>query len=132
VKITEYLKSGQVKSNVAKMGHPDLWWVSDEGHPSLFLGRWNCVLGVKMHLPASVTTEPDGRDVGIARHRACSTGRRLGGLIDDGCSIRSDEGDARVDYRDGSESACGMELFEECEDLIAVPNPLFNIDEVRQ
>lgn len=90
------------------------------------------ILGVKVQLPAPVTTEPNTGDIGIAGQCACTTSGCLGGVIDDGGDVRSEERNAWIKKFDWSESAVLMKLLDESKDLVPVPYLLFDTGEVGQ
>ena len=90
------------------------------------------ILGVKVQLPAPVTTEPNTGDIGIAGQCACTTSWRLGGVIDEGGDVRSDERNAWIKKFDWSKGAVLMKLFDESKHLVPVPYLLFDTGEVGQ
>jgi hypothetical protein len=88
------------------------------------------VLGVKMHLPATVAVKPDSRYVRFSGQSASAAGGRLRGVIHEGGDIRSEEDDLRIKNLDRGKTAVLMKLPDEGENLIPVPYLLFDINKV--
>ena len=90
------------------------------------------VLGVKMHLPATVAVHPNSGYVCFAGHRVSATGGILRSVIHESGDIGAEELNMWIKKLDGRESALLMESGDKSENLIPVPYLLFDTGEVGQ
>jgi hypothetical protein len=106
-------------------------WIAGAGQHKPLLGR-NGILRMKVHLPAAIATNPDSSNVRVTRHCAGAAGRRLCGVIHERGDIGAEEDHMGIEGFDGSKGTLLMELPDERENLIAIHQLFFNIDEFGQ
>ncbi|HET9839520.1 MAG TPA: hypothetical protein VFR84_14910 [Candidatus Angelobacter sp.] len=87
---------------------------------------------MKMQLPASVTPDPNARDLCVAGHGVISASGSLGGVIDQSGDISGEKCNVRLNDLHRRQRAVLVKLFDESQDLIPVPYVLFNVGEVRE
>ena len=78
------------------------------------------MLGMKVHLPAAIATNPDSGDIRVAGHCVGAAGGCLRGVIHECGDIGAEEDHMGIEQFDGSKGALLMELFHERENLIPI------------